>query len=87
MCSSEGKILDLHLKDMWSTVTRQEHPITRRPYFALHPCNTHKLMAPLLGAQGDRRSVWTGHYEALSWIRAELYGSFMDVKLLLLFLG
>ncbi|XP_022707238.1 ubiquitin-like-conjugating enzyme ATG10 [Varroa jacobsoni] len=54
-CCSEGKVLDLELKDMWGTVTRQEHPITRRPYFVLHPCNTHEIMGPLLKAQGERR--------------------------------
>ncbi|OQR75835.1 autophagy-related protein 10-like [Tropilaelaps mercedesae] len=45
----------MRLKDMWSTVTRHEHPVLRRPFFLLHPCNTHDLMKPLLRAQGKRR--------------------------------
>lgn len=37
------------LKDVWwSTITQQEHPILRTPFFQLHPCKTAQLMDQVL---------------------------------------
>lgn len=35
------------LKDRWSVLTQQEHPIFGTPWYWVHPCRTAQLMAPL----------------------------------------
>lgn len=33
------------MKDFYSVVTQQEHPVMHRPYFIIHPCHTADLIA------------------------------------------
>ncbi|XP_037087302.1 ubiquitin-like-conjugating enzyme ATG10 [Pollicipes pollicipes] len=38
--------------DRWSTVSQLEHPVLQRPWFAVHPCNTSRLMERALATGG-----------------------------------
>ena len=52
--------------ELHGALTQAEHPVLRRPWFQLHPCNT----APLLDSF-RREGGWGGNY-LLTW--ASLFG-------------
>ncbi|XP_018493760.2 ubiquitin-like-conjugating enzyme ATG10 [Galendromus occidentalis] len=49
-CRLFGAPFGMNAEDLWSTVTQQEHPSTGVPNFALHPCNTQRMMQHLLNS-------------------------------------
>lgn len=62
VCFENGKLLSLEdietflnpvfraqfIQNKWKYLSQQEHPYQRRPFFALHPCNTEDFMEQIV---------------------------------------
>uniref|UniRef100_A0A8D8ZBX6 Ubiquitin-like-conjugating enzyme ATG10 n=1 Tax=Cacopsylla melanoneura TaxID=428564 RepID=A0A8D8ZBX6_9HEMI len=62
------RVLDFNVENKWGALTQVEHPVLRKPFFQLHPCQTQHLISVITGNLSTVRSPLSDVNKLIAWL-------------------